>query len=157
MGRYAVLCQALFQGSGEANPLVTTMWNLYATLTNAAPLITERFAHIIVGTPLVTKYYHTCIVRAIQVNVQEYLQEVSVNVAESHMGIEPLEFRSLVVELKRGTFQFSSNWVPIPEGYLEPVRVSGGGGGHGGLVAPSVIPAMGPVRWLPDAPASCHR
>ena len=42
IGRYAVLCQTLFQGTGPDNPLVATMWKLYASLSNAAPYITSR-------------------------------------------------------------------------------------------------------------------
>ena len=141
IGRYAVLCQALFQGTGEDNPLVATVWRLYAALTNAAPFITERFQQM-AGAPAVKKYYHACIVRSIQVSVHEYMHGVGVNVAESHVGVEPLEFRTLVQELKRGTFQFSSSWVPIPEEYLEPVR-GASVGSHGVSGAPSVVPASG--------------
>ena len=61
------------------------------------------------------KYYHACIVRSIQVSVHEYMHGVSVNIAKSHAGVEPLEFRTLVQELKRGTFQFSSNWSQFPK------------------------------------------
>ena len=141
LGRFAVLCQALFQETGEENPLVAALWRLYAAITNAAPFVTERIQQI-VGAPAVTRYYYACIVRAVQVSVHEYMHGVSVNVAESHVGVEPLEFRALVQELKRGTFQFSSNWVPFPEDCLEPVRgvsVSS----HGASGVPSVVPASG--------------
>jgi hypothetical protein len=146
VGCYAVLCQALFQGTGGAHPLVTTMWNLFSALNNAAPFITERYSHI-VGAPHVTKYYYARVLRAIQVNVHEYMQEVSVNVAENHEGVGPLKLRTMIQELKRGTFQYSANWVPLPEQYLEPVRGVGAGGASGGNTgstnAPSVIPASG--------------
>ena len=139
VGLCAVLRQALFQGTREDNPLVSAVWQLYAALTNAGSFITECFQQI-AGSPAVKKYYHACIVRIIQVSVHEYMHGVSVNVAESHAGMEPLEFRTPVQELKRGTFQFSSNWVPIPEEYLEPV-CGASVGGHGGSGAPSVVPA----------------
>ena len=58
LGRFAVLCQVLFQGTGDAYPLVSALWTLYSAVNNAAPFITERFKHI-VGAPQVTKYYHT--------------------------------------------------------------------------------------------------
>jgi len=142
LGRYAVLCQALFQGTGEDNPFVAAVWKVYSALTNAAPFITERFQQI-AGAPGVTKYYHACIVRAIQVSAHEYLHGVGVSVAESHAGIEPMEFRTLVQELKRGTFQYSSNWVPIPEEYLEPMRGVVSASGPGASGAPSAVPVSG--------------
>ena len=142
LGRYAVLCQALFQGTGEDNPFVAAMWKVYSALTNAAPFITERFQQI-AGASAFTKYYHACIVRAIQVSSHEYLHGVSVNVAKSHIGIEPMEFRTLVQELKRGTFQYSSNWVLIPEVYLEPVRGGVSAIGLGASGALSVVPLSG--------------
>ena len=62
----------------------------------------------------------------------------------SHDGIEPVEFRTLVQELRRGTFQHSTNWVPLPEEYLEPARSgTSGGSGPGVSGAPSVIPVSG--------------
>ena len=36
--------------------------------------------------------------------VHEYLQSVEDNVTEGHNGVEPLEFRTLVMDLRRGTF-----------------------------------------------------
>lgn len=74
---------------------------------------------------MVTKYYHhACIVRSIQVNVLEYMHGVGINVLESHvMGVDPFEFHTLLQELRRGTFQFCGNWVPLREEYLlEPIR-----------------------------------
>lgn len=143
LGRYAVLAQALFQGTGDDNPFVATMWSLYAALTNAAPFLTERFQQI-ANAPMVTKYYHACIVRSIQVNVHEYMHGVGINVAESHAGVDPIEFRTLLQELRRGTFQFSGNWVPLPEEYLEPAR-GASVSGLGAAGAPSVVPASGAV------------
>lgn len=141
IGRFAVLCQTLFQGAGPPNPLVEVVWHLLASLQNATPYIVDRFAQV-ARTPAIANVYFASIVRAVQVNVQEYLHSVSVNVAESHAGIEPPEFRTMVMELKRGTFQYSSNWVPLPEAYLEPLR----GGSSGGSTAPfSRTPSAAPT------------
>jgi hypothetical protein len=86
------------------------------------------------------KYYHACIILSIQVNVHEYMHGVGINVAESHVGVDPIEFRTLLQELRRGTFQFSGNWVPLPEEYLEPIR-GASVSGLGAAGAPSVVPA----------------
>ena len=147
VGRYAVLFQALFQGTEGAHPLVATMWNLYSALNNAAPFITKRSSHIVFA-PQVTRHYYACVLRAIQVNVHEYMQEVSVNVAESHEGVGPIKLRTMIQELKRGTFQYLANWVLLPEEYLEPMRGAAGAGGASGSTgdtpsAPSVIPVSG--------------
>ena len=111
--RYAVLCQTLFQGTGLANPLVDTIWKLVAALNNASPFITERHQQM-VRSPAVTATYFACILRAVQVQVYKYMYLVQVNVAENHEGVELPELRSLVTDLKRGTFPHSSHWIPIP-------------------------------------------
>jgi hypothetical protein len=121
LSRYAVMCQALFQGTGPTNPMVAALWNLAGALNNAAPFITDRVQQVARG-PITSRVYYPTIVRAVQVMAHEYLQGIEVNVAEGHDGVEPLEFRTLVTDLRQGTFQHSSNWVPIPEAYLEPVR-----------------------------------
>jgi hypothetical protein len=137
IGRYAVLCQTLFQGAGPPNPLVEVTWQLVAALQNATPYIVDRFAQV-ARVPAIANVYFASIVRAVQVHVHEYLHSVSVNVAEGHAGIDPPEFRTMVTELKRGTFQYSSNWVPLPEAYLEPVR--GSPSGTGSSRTPSATP-----------------
>ena len=137
LGRYAVLCQTLFQGMGPNNPFVESMWQLLAALQNASPFITERYQQVS-PTPAIANEYFASIIRAVQVCTHEYLHGVSINVAESHGGIDPLDFRSMVAELKRGTFQYASNWVPLPEAYLEPVRAITGS--FGTSRTPSLAP-----------------
>ncbi len=143
LSRYAVMCQALLQGTGGANPLVNALWNLTAALTNAAPFIADRVQQV-ARAPLTSRVYYVTIVRSVQVSVHEYLQSVGVNVAEGHEGVEPVEFRTLVTDLRRGTFQHSSNWVPLPEAYLEPPRsaVTSSAPSRGGT-APSVVSTGG--------------
>jgi hypothetical protein len=138
--RYAVLCQALFQGTGPTNPLVDSVWKLVAALNNASPFITERYQPM-VRSPAITAIYFACVLRAVQVQVYEYLYLVQVNVAENHEGVELPEFRSLITDLKRGTFPHSSQWIPIPEEYLESSRGPAGGGSvsSGTRAASSVI------------------
>ncbi len=120
IGRYAVLCQTLFQGTGPDNPLVVAMWKLYAALSNAVPFITEKYYQQATLTPAVANMYYPCILRTVQVNVHDYLQGVSTNIADSHDGIDLPDFRSLLWDLRHGTFSNGSNWVPLPEGYLTP-------------------------------------
>lgn len=115
--RYAVLCHTLFQGVGPTHPFVERIWQLTAAVSNATPYITDRFQQM-AGNPHIASVYFPCIVRSVQVNVFEYLHAVSINLAEDCTGIELPEFRSLVTDLKRGTFPLSSNWVPLPPEYL---------------------------------------
>ena len=136
IGRYAVLCQALFQGSGPDNPLVSLMWRLFAEMQNSAPSIADKFQQV-AHQPTIANVFHACILRAIQVQVHDYLHAVSVNVADNHTGVDKPEFRAMVADLKHGTFPNSSNWVPIPMEYREPARA--GGGGSSASRAPSAV------------------
>ena len=116
--RFAVLVQCLFQGSEAPHPLVERMWNLAVTIQNAAPFITERF-NALANHPQVTSTYFARIIRAVQVNVHEYMQGVAINLVDSVVGIELPTFTSLVQDLKRGTFHHSSNWIAVPSAYLD--------------------------------------
>ena len=134
--RYAVLCQALFQGVGPVHPFIERVWQLAASINNATPYITKRFQQV-VGSPNITNVYFLYIVRSVQVNVFKYLHAVSINLADdSRTGVELPEFRSLVTELKRGTFPLSSNWIPLPAEYLVARMSGSGGGGRSGTTAP---------------------
>ena len=121
-GLYAVLGQALFQGTGPDNPFVAAMWKLYAAFQNAVPFITDRYHQQVVATPSVANVYYPCILRAIQVSVHEYMHEVGINVVDSHDGVDLPDFKALLWDLRHGTFRNGSNWVPLPEGYMTPVR-----------------------------------
>ncbi|KAI2501775.1 hypothetical protein MHU86_12695 [Fragilaria crotonensis] len=125
--RYAVLCQTLFQGVGPGHPFVERVWQLAASINNATPYITERFQQV-AGNPNIANVYFPCIVRSVQVNVFEYLHAVSTNLADDTTGVELPEFRTLVTELKWGTFPLSSNWIPLPAEYVV-ARTSNSGGG----------------------------
>ena len=130
--RYAVLCQALFQVVGPTHTFVERVWQLVSAIKNATPYITDRYSQI-AGNPNIANMFFPCIIRSVQVNVFEYLHAVSTNIAEDNTGVELPEFRSLVTELKRGTFPLSSNWVPLPSEYtVIGSRGSGGGGSAGG-------------------------
>ncbi|KAI2490266.1 hypothetical protein MHU86_24316 [Fragilaria crotonensis] len=117
LGRFAVICQTLFQGTGPDNPLI---------------------AH----QPAVASVFYACILRAVQVRVYDYLHAVSINVSEDHTGVETPDFRHMVSDLKHGTFPHSSNWVPIPIEYREPGRGAGGGTGAS-RAPPSAVPTAG--------------
>lgn len=118
--RYAVLCQCLFQGVGMPHPFVEAMWATAAGFQNAAPFITERY-HALARHPGIAPTYHARILRAIQVCTHEYMQMVAQNVADGITGVEVPNFTAMIQELKRGTFQNSTNWVEIPDAYLEPM------------------------------------
>jgi hypothetical protein len=139
LNRFAVLCQALFQGTGPENPLVVVLWRLVTAMQNGAPFITERYQQM-VRTPAMTSTYFAIILRAVQVQVHEYLHAVATNNAESHVGVELPEFRSLVTDLKRGTFPQLANWVPLPAEYLEVPTRQLAGSTAGPARAPSVAP-----------------
>lgn len=118
LSRFAVLCQALFQGTEPRNPLVESLWHLTAAMHNAVPFISERFQQV-ARNPAVANVYFACVIRAVQVNVFEYLHGVGTNVVEGHTGVDLPDFRSLVTDLKHGTFHVSQNWIPLPEAYIE--------------------------------------
>ena len=118
--RFAVLCQCLFQGDGTLHPFVEAMWTMVAGFQNGARFITERF-HSLSRYPGVAVLYHARIIRAIQLSVHDYMQMVASNVAEGITGVDIPSFATMLQELRRGTFHNSTNWVEIPETYLEPL------------------------------------
>lgn len=123
---FAVLCQALFQGdAGSDNPLVAVQWKLAEDMQNAAPFIADRYLQVY--TPTLASVYFPGIVRAVQVGVHEYPHQVGTNVEAGHRNVDLPAYRTLIWDLRQGTFQNSSNWLPIPEGYLNP-RTAGSGG-----------------------------
>jgi hypothetical protein len=81
----------------------SSLWNLAAALNNAAPFIADRVQQVTRGL-ITPRVYYATIVRTVQVMVHEYLQSVKDNVTEGHNGVEPLEFCTLVTDLRRGTF-----------------------------------------------------
>ena len=136
--RYAVLCQGLFQGVGPPHPFVEAMWGLAASLQNMAPFITERFA-LVAGLPHVANTFYARIVRAVQLSVHEYLQQVGANIAEGVTGVPLPSFTAMLQDLKRGTFQISANWVAIPDEYLSVPPAAGGSVRSSPGSAPSTV------------------
>lgn len=138
--RYAVLCQSLFQGVGPPHPFVEALWSTAVGLQNIAPFVTDRYQEL-ARLQNVTRTYHARIVRAVQVNAHEYLQQVATNVVDSVAGVEVPNFVSMLQELRRGTFHHSTNWMDIPSEYLDhtstqhtpsvaaPAPAGGSGGG----------------------------
>lgn len=120
--RYAVLCQALFQGEGMENPFVASMWKLANAMQNGAPFVADSFQQHVARFPAVANVYYPTIVRAVQVITYEYLQHVGINEVVGHEGVELPDWRAVVADLRRGTFHNTSNWVPIPEEYLAQPR-----------------------------------
>lgn len=81
MYRFAVLCQVLFQVTGSPHPLVKAVWATACGLQNNAQYITDRY-QTLTRVPGAGATYFARIIRAIQLGVHEYLQEVAINVAE---------------------------------------------------------------------------
>lgn len=133
--RFAVLCQGLFQGVGAPHPFVEAMWIAAAGLQNIAPFVTERIAEL-APTPQTSHMYCARIVRAIQLEVQEYMQRVATNVADNVVGIEVPTFSNMYQDLRRGTFHLSTNWVNVPEEYLGAFPHSSGSEGSSGRQVP---------------------
>ncbi|KAI2510215.1 hypothetical protein MHU86_4247 [Fragilaria crotonensis] len=120
--RYAVLCQCLFQGTtGAEHPFVETMWAAAAALQNIAPYATEQFHRCARLYPGIGGIYHAKILRAIQLGVHDYLTQVATNQAAGVTGVVLPSFSSLMKDLKQGTFPQSTNWIAIPEAYLDPI------------------------------------
>ena len=115
--RFAVLCQVLFQGTGPTHPLVEAMWTTALGLQNQAPAITAQY-QALSRNPGIAPTYYARVIRAIQLGVHDYFQQVAINVVESVMGVEVPNFGSMLLELKRGTFHQSTNWISIPDEYL---------------------------------------
>lgn len=111
------------QGVGPPHPFVELMWGLASSFQNMAPFVTERFA-LVAGMPQIANTYFARIVRAVQLSVQGYLQQVSTNLGDGVVGIPLPSFASLLQDLKRGTFHMSSNWVAIPEEYLSTLPIT---------------------------------
>lgn len=117
--RYSVLCQCLFQGVGAPHPYVEALWSTAVTLQNIAPFVTERYNDL-ARNQIVNVTYFARILRAVQMSAHEYLHGVSTNVAETAAGVDVPSFATMMQDLKRGTFQNSTNWLPIPPTYMDP-------------------------------------
>lgn len=137
MYRFAVLCQVLFQGLGDPHPLVEAMWATARGFQNLAPFITARYQSLS-RTPGVSPTYYARALRAIQLGVHEFMQQVSVNVVEGVTGVEVPTFTTMLQELKRGTFHQSTNWIAIPDAYMDAWPATGSSpGSHSGRSIPS--------------------
>ena len=115
--RFAVLCQVLFQGTGPTHPLVDAMWTTALGLQNLSPSITAQYQALSRMAGSAPTYYAR-VIRAIQLGVHDYFQQVAINVADSVIGVEVPSFGSMLQELKRGTFHQSTNWIAILDEYM---------------------------------------
>lgn len=119
LGRFAVLCQVLFQGSGPPHPLVKAMWAVARGFQNVGPFATEQHVQMQRHTPGAASTYFARVVRAVQINVHEYFQQVAINPEENVVGVTVPDFTAMLHELKFGSFYLSSHWFPLPVEYLE--------------------------------------
>ena len=116
--RYAVLCQTLFQGAGAKQPFVETLWDVATKFKNAEPFVTDKYNEL-ASTRNITSLYYARIVRAIQVCSHEYLHQLSAHEDDNVTGIDVPKFDAMLLELTRGTFPNSTNWIDLPADYLE--------------------------------------
>ena len=121
------------------NPVVEALWSLYSTMQTASPFITDRYLQGAALNPSIAHVYFSSIVRAVQVAMHEYFVGVDTNIAAGYVGIDLPDLRTLVIELKRGTFQYSSHWVPLPEEYVTPPAPPRGATGGSARGAPSMV------------------
>lgn len=118
--RYAVLCQTLFQGAGgPRHPFVETLWKVATGLKDIEPFVTDKYNEL-ADVHNLTSVYYARIVRAVQVCSHEYLHRVATSDTDTIDGIEVPKFDALLVDLTRGTFQNSTNWMDIPAAYMAP-------------------------------------
>ena len=108
--RYSVLCQCLFQGVGAPHPYVEALWSTAVTLQNIAPFVTERYNDL-ARNQIVNVTYFARILRAVQMSAYEYLHGVATNLAETAAGVDVPSFATMMQDLKRGTFQNSTNCI----------------------------------------------
>jgi hypothetical protein len=68
--------------------------------------------------PAISGIFHAKILRAIQLAVTDYMNQVATNLNAGVMGVEMPSFAAMMKDLRQGTFPQSTNWVSIPETYL---------------------------------------
>ena len=115
--RFAVLCQVLFQGTGPAHPLVQELWSTAFNLQNMGPFITEGYQKY-ARTPSIASTYYPRVLRTVQVEINDYFHQVAVNPDEGLTGVDVPKLSGLLLDLKRGVFPQSTNWLSIPDEYL---------------------------------------
>jgi hypothetical protein len=81
--RFAVLCQVLFQGTGPVHPLVDAMWSTALGLQNLSPSVRAQF-QALSRMPGVAPTYYARVVRAVQLGVHDYFQQVAINCSGQH-------------------------------------------------------------------------
>lgn len=121
--RYAVLCQMLFQGAGERHPFVESLWKVASGLKDVEPFVTDKYNEL-ASVHRITSIYYARIVRAVQVLSQEYLMRVATNGEDNIEGVAVPSFDNMLLDLTRGTFQNSTNWIDLPMEYMEPGTTS---------------------------------
>ena len=115
---YAVLCQTLFQGTGDKHPFVETLWKVAAGLKDIEPSVTDKYNEI-AGPHNLKSLYYSPIVRAVQIWSHEYLHRVATtNEENSIAGVPVPTFDHMLIDLTRGTFHNSTNWIDLPAEYL---------------------------------------
>lgn len=140
--RFAVLCQCLFQGTANTDhPFVAAMWATATNLQNIAPYVTEQYNVNARQYPQIIGVYHAKIVRAVQLAVHDYMSQVATSLGPGVAGVELPSFGAMMKDLRQGTFHQSTNWVGIPEIYLDPLPLPSVVMGTPSMSATTVTPS----------------
>ncbi|KAI2500160.1 adenylate kinase [Fragilaria crotonensis] len=111
--RFAILAHTLFQGPGDSNPFVKSMWLLGNKFHERLPHYLGHHQGL-AGTPW-WDVYASHVLRHVQINVFEYLQALQVSGGRGRYGCTGASFISRVTrDLQRGCFHMSSSWLPLP-------------------------------------------
>ena len=97
-------------------------WSVAVGLQNVSPFVTERI-QALSRDPGVLAAYHARIVRAVRIGVHDYMQRVATNIAHGAEGVDIPDYAIMLQDLKSGTFHNSTNWVEIPDAYLNAPQV----------------------------------
>ena len=123
--RFAVLCETLFQGSGERHPYVESIWRFARGLKDIEPFVTDKYNELAPVHAFTNLYYYARIVLAVQVWTHEYLHRIAISEVDNVQGIEVPKFDNVLRDLTHGTFHQSTNWIDLPSAYLsEPSTTS---------------------------------
>ena len=118
--RYAVLVQTLFQSATELpHPFVKAVWRLATGYQGKLPFILDRY-HGLGSSPLIQYAYPSRILRYVQVRAYEYLRFINTSPNEDlewNVDNAP-DFEPMLMDLQRGTFHTSNNWMPLPAAYV---------------------------------------
>ena len=116
--RFAVLAQALLQGSGgKPHPFVKSMWMFANGFLKRLAFILDRY-HGLAGNPAQLHYPAARVLRTVQILTYEYMQRIAASTVGFAEVDEAPYFSTLLTDLQRGTYHTSNAWIALPSEYL---------------------------------------